>query len=144
MPMRRPRPVRRRRGVILMVVLSLLTLFAIVGISFVFQAQRTASAEAAANWRQVREAAPIIERDLLEALAGETDVSGSYSALQGLDLTSSDLRAAICAAARAEQDPKERRRLERLCDLADDLRRAISLLQWLLGQVEQQATFPPG
>ena len=133
--MRNSRHSRRRSGVILIVVLAMLTLFAIVGISFVFQSQNVASAEAALNWRQAREAAPIIERDLLESLAGDTDLAGSYSALDGLDLTAADLQAAICAAARAEQDPRERRRLERLCDLAAELRRSICLLDWLLNQI---------
>src|SRR5262249_22207013 len=86
------RPTPPRRGVILMVVLSLLTLFAIVGISFVL----SADAEAL-NSRVGREAENLTRPDVDPQLAlslflgqmiydASDDESGWYSSLRGHSL----------------------------------------------------------
>src|SRR5262245_14994345 len=90
----------RRRGVILMVVLALLTLFAIVGITFVFYAQKNHSASV--NFREALQRNPytggsgladVAPYDLFRWAVGQLiydvadDASGTQSALRGHSLS---------------------------------------------------------
>src|SRR5438552_7522190 len=83
---------RRRPGVILLVVLALLTLFAIVGLSFVFYAD--AAALSARSFREAEsEARPDVDPELLFSyFAGQLvydmpdDEKGIYSCLRGHSL----------------------------------------------------------
>src|SRR5262245_6448417 len=87
----------RRRGVILIVVLSMLTLFAIVGITFVMvaNAQATSSQVAADSERQFRPevdpegAFALFLGQLLYGVNDTDDEIGIYSALRGHDLARS-------------------------------------------------------
>src|SRR5262249_28669891 len=97
--MLRPRQAQeRRRAVILMVVLALLTLFAIVGIAFVYYAQKNHSA--AVNFREALQrgttpgAPDILPSQLFNFFVGQLtfgsadDASGVKSALRGHDFAS--------------------------------------------------------
>jgi len=90
--LRRHAPAQSRRGVILLVVLSLLTLFAVVGISFVLYAD--AEAEASRIFREAAANPTVPDMDPEQALAlvmaqlvygVPDDASGVFSALRGHD-----------------------------------------------------------
>jgi len=140
--MRKSRKGARRSGVILLVVLALLTLFAIVGLTFVFyaQSQKTASL----NWRepgfrqaeQAREVADVVSVDLLKSLVAPTDFSASHEAIDSLEKSSGTLRDQVCRAAEVEQDPKEKLILQAMCRTMEALAKAITRLQWLIRQIE--------
>jgi len=140
--MRNSRTSARRSGVILMVVLALLTLFAIVGLTFVAYTQSQAAADL--NWResaffqaeQAREVANVVSRDLLLSLVAPTDFSASHEALDSLEKSSSSLRDEVCRAAQAEQDPKEKLILQAMCRTMEAIVKAIARLQWLIRQIE--------
>jgi hypothetical protein len=84
----------QRRGVVLLVVITLLTLFAVVGIAFVLFAQ--AEATAARVWRE-SETLPRPDMDpemlnahiLTQIIYGADDQNGIFSALRGHDLARS-------------------------------------------------------
>ncbi|HYT93336.1 MAG TPA: hypothetical protein VEL76_31760, partial [Gemmataceae bacterium] len=86
-------PVQARRGMILLIVITLLTLFAVTGLSFVFYAEseaRSAKAfrEAADNYRPDVDPETALAFFLGKLIYGETnDTAGSASALRGHDLT---------------------------------------------------------
>src|SRR5437868_5495449 len=82
----------RRRGVILLVVLAMLTLFAILGISFVLYAESQANESRLAREAEQR-VAPDVDPELAFALAlGQIiydcpdDATGVYSGLRGHSL----------------------------------------------------------
>jgi len=132
--MRKNRRNARRSGVILMVVLALLTLFEIVGLSFVVYADKPVLASDL--WRTARSAAPVIQRDLLESLAGDRDFSASHEAIDALTRSTESLQDLICQACDDEQDPRERLRCKRLCATLQKLASAIKLLDLLIRQIE--------
>src|SRR5262249_59761944 len=84
-------PNETRRGIILLVVLALLTLFAILGISFVMYAGSQASSS-----RNAREAEAPVQPDvdpellfsyyLSQLIFDQDDISGVYSAMRGHSL----------------------------------------------------------
>src|SRR5437764_735402 len=80
-----------RRGVILMVVLMLLTLFAIIGVSFVLYADSEATSarlnrEAGALSRPDMDPTQALSLILGQVLYGADDDTGIYSGIRGYDL----------------------------------------------------------
>jgi hypothetical protein len=86
---RRPSAASPRRGVILLVVVTLLTLFAVVGLAFVFYAQAEADAARLARDAESPSRADVDPETLLAYFLGQLiydvndDESGVYSALRG-------------------------------------------------------------
>jgi hypothetical protein len=84
-------PSQERRGIVLLVVMALLTLFAAVGLSFVFYAEAEATASSFGA-DAPRKNVPDIDPELLMAyylgqvLYGVDDANGVYSAMRGHDL----------------------------------------------------------
>jgi len=140
--MRKTRKSARRSGVILMVVLSLLTLFAIVGLTFVFYAQSNKSASL--HWREAgfrqteeaREVADVVSMDLLRSLVAPTDFSASHEVIDSLEKSSGALLDEVCRAAEDEKDPKEKLVLQAMCRTMEAIVKAIARLQWLIRQIE--------
>src|SRR6266849_748193 len=85
-------PPEERRGVVLLVVMALLTIFAAVGLSFVFyaEAESTAAAYFGENSRKM---VPDVDPELLLAyflgqlIYDVDDTNGMYSAMRGHSLT---------------------------------------------------------
>ena len=144
--MRSTRRHARRSGVILMVTLAMLTLFAIVGLTFVAYTEKEAQANP--NWReqatdlleQVRRSAPVIQCDLQEALAGDLDLSPSHRELEALATLAAAFRDDVCTARDAQQDPLVRHRLTRLCLTLEVLVNAIDRLERLVNLIELSPT----
>ena len=132
--MRKNRRNARRTGVILMVVLGLLTLFSILGLSFAVYADN--QAQASDLLRTARAAAPVIQRDLLESLAGDRDFSASHEAIDALTRSAESLQDVICQACDDEPDPRERLRCKRTCATLQKLTESIKLLDLLIRQIE--------
>lgn len=147
--MRSTRRHARRDGVILMVTLALLTLFTIVGLTFVAYSDK--EAQASENWRaqatdlleQVRQRAPVVQRDLLESLAGDLDLSPSHDELETLATMAAAFRDDVCTARDAQQDPSVRRRLTRLCLTLQALVTTIDRLERLVNLIELNPTEQP-
>src|SRR5262245_58182583 len=91
-PARYARAVGRRRGVILLVVISLLTLFAVVGLSFLLYANATATAARLSREAQVQGRVDMDPELLFSLFLGQLvydapdDERGVYSALRGHSL----------------------------------------------------------
>src|SRR5438045_761105 len=85
-------PVQARRGIVLLIVITLLTLFAVTGLSFVFYAESEATSakvfrEANDNYRPDIDPETALAFFLGKLIYGEKDdESGVYSALRGHDL----------------------------------------------------------
>lgn len=92
MHIRRTLPAARRRGVILMVVLAMLTLLAIMGVSFVLYASSEATAARVAKEAEVQNRADLDPELALSLFLGQLiydcpdDYSGIYSSLRGHSL----------------------------------------------------------
>jgi hypothetical protein len=132
-----------------MVTLALLTLFTIVGLTFVAYSDK--EAQASENWRaqatdlleQVRQRAPVVQRDLLESLAGDLDLSPSHDELETLATMAAAFRDDVCTARDAQQDPSVRRRLTRLCLTLQALVTTIDRLERLVNLIELNPTEQP-
>ncbi len=139
---RRSRRKCRRRGVILMVVLALLTLFAIVGLTFVFYGQ---SQRVSLNWRQPPETLVVqslaLARDGRNDLTlwgrGEGDFSATLQGVAALEGTAAEFQADVRAALPNVPDPEEQEKLRQLDDtlqkLLEEIKRLRSLIFQLLG-----------
>ena len=139
--MRNKRIRARRSGVILIVVLALLTLFAVVGLSFVYYSQ--AQASASTHWREssfrqlarTGEVAQATTEDLVQANAGHVDFSKSLAEIEALLKAATALRDEVCRAVEIEQDPVERRRLQALCQTQEQFVKALARLKWIIEQM---------
>ena len=146
--MRVRHPRSPRSGVILIVVLGLLTLLEIVGLSFATYAQ---TAQAAAREfrtdafdlaQQAVATVPPVRRDLLQALAGDTDFADSHDAIDSLASRAAALKARVREAHEAATDPAERQSLEQLCARLESLLQAIQRLECLIQDIEQGRQIP--
>ena len=141
--MRRNKSRNRRSGIILIVVLTLLTLFAIVGLTFVLVADTASPAvrpfreEAVALARDTREAAAVVRNDLLDSLSGEVDFSASRAALAELARRAEDFKARVREAYDATDDHAARRQLKKLCGTLEELVETLDLLDRLIGAIER-------
>src|SRR5262245_51740832 len=82
---------RQRRGVVLLVVMALLALFAAVGLTFVFYADATATAsqdfrERATNMRADVSPELLLAYYLAQLIYDVDDTNGAYSAMRGHSL----------------------------------------------------------
>jgi len=139
--MRNKRIRARRSGVILIVVLALLTLFTVLGLSFVAYSEAKASANR--HWRETSfeqfartgEVAQTTTEDLLKANAGQIDFSKSRAEIDALLKAATALRDEVCRAAEIEQDPAERSRLAALCRTQEQFVKALARLKWIIEQM---------
>ena len=140
--MRNKRIHARRSGVILIVVLALLTLFTVLGLSFVYYSE--AQASASRHWRKTSfeqfartgEVAQTTTEDLVKANAGgQVDFSKSRAEIEALLKAATALRDEVCRAAEIEQDPAERRRLQALCRTQEQFVKALARLKWIIEQM---------
>ena len=126
----------------MILVLAMLTLFAIVGISFVFYgetahpAARAFRDDAFALATEARQSALVIQRDILDAAEREVDFSDSRAALRDLAERAEDLKADVHAALAAAQRPGDKLQLHRACLTLEELLQAIRLLETLIGELE--------
>src|SRR5262245_58484719 len=143
--MRKPHRYARRSGVILMVCLALLTLFAIVGLTFVAYSESSRSARLnfqKSRWfthaQEARSVASVVQRDLVEALVGvDFDFSTSRKAIACLRTSAAALQELIRQARDAEQnDPKEESLLEQLSKLMEEETLSLRGLELLISQIE--------
>ncbi|HZL87339.1 MAG TPA: hypothetical protein VFB96_03095 [Pirellulaceae bacterium] len=133
---------RRRRGVILMVVLALLTIFEIVGLTFVAYSEKEATASR--NWRLARwpvatatvELTDEFQDDFRRLFQGELDFSASLKAADALESAVREAKAEVLAALANETDPQERERLLALCETLQEMLEKIKLFRALVFEIQ--------
>ena len=143
----RPLPLRsrrdhRRRGVILMVCLTLLTLFEIVGLTFVAYSQKEATASR--NWRQARwpvatatvELTDEFQAEFRQFFQGELDFTASLKAADALESAVREAKAEVLAALANETDPQEQERLRALCETLEEMLEKIKLFRALVFEIQ--------
>jgi hypothetical protein len=140
--MRRERTVHRqsrgRNGVILMIPLAMLTLFSIIGLTFVTYAE-TARPQLAQFrptaedlTRQTLQVTAIVAHDLRRALLEEVDFSESLAALDRLRDVNTALKADVRRAGEDEGDPEVREALVELCNRIEELLERIHVLRGMI------------
>jgi len=139
--MRNKRIRARRSGVVLLVVLTLLAIFTVVGLSFVYYAQAQAAEarlwteSASVQLAQTTEVARTTIEDLIKANAGQIDFSRSRAEIEALLKAATALRDEVCRAAAIEQDPAERHRLQAMCQTQEQFVKALARLKWIIEQM---------
>ncbi len=126
-----------------MVVIAMLTLLALIGVTFVLVADTASPAvrpfreEAVGLAGDTREAAAIVRSDLLDSLTGEVDFSASRAALADVGRQAAEFKARVREASGISDDPAARRHLKILCATLEELVETLDFLVRLLGEIER-------